>query len=1599
MASAKTYISSLRNSPIPLAFRPQGRLPLPIFLPNQQYRCAGGQTSANAAKYKRKDQGTQQKKKKARTTFIQYDLRDAEQFSLCDAMRYIRAFEVGRAPTSSKYELHLKLRTPKNGAVVRNRLRLPHPVKTDLRICVICLPDSKSAAAAKAAGATIVGEATVFDAVKDGRIEFDRCICHVDSLQKLQKAGLGRVLGPRGLMPSAKLGTVVKDVGATVKDMVGGSEYRERLGVVRMAIGQLGFTPEEMQRNIRAFVDGVKRDIAQLSDRIAKDIHEVVLSSTNGPGFSLNGEFRGPESVPTKELNIKAKCTFATELRDSIEAWCQGTNYALFLAKFMPIFMETLMRGQPRLRSCILEILNRLPMSPSEATEPYAVQVVDLCMQLVRMENEENAVLCMKIVMDFERHHTKVLADRVQPFLDLIQEMFESMEQTVKDTFDGPVPGVSQGIPSTPSNSQYSQSPRPGSPVAATSDLGGDSQQARSLLKGMHSFKVLAECPIIVVSLFQAYRNSVPKNVKAFVPRIKTVLMLQAKPQEKAHQDAKAQGKIFAGVSKDIKNRAAFGEFITAQVKTMSFLAYLLRVYAQQLTDFLPALPDIVVRLLQDCPREKSGARKELLVAIRHIINYNFRKIFLPKIDELLDERTLIGDGLTVYETLRPLAYSMLADLIHHVRDSLSKEQIRRTVEVYTKNLHDDYPGTSFQTMSAKLLLNMAECIARLPDKQDGRHFLIMILNAIGDKFAAMNRQYHNAVKVSKQYSQQSIDAVSENYMADKDQPPDWDDIDIYNATPIKTSNPRERGSDPVADNKFLFKNLLHGLKNLFYQLRICNPPQIQNEIAPDNAPPNWHEVSLGYNAEEIEVMIKLLREGAQVFRYYNTEPPSVEAQHMSPAEFLANHQMANSGKEEKDLLESFATVFHHIDPAAFHEVFHSEIPNLYNMMFDNAALLHVPQFLLASEATSPSFAGMLLQFLMEKLDEVGTSDVKKSSILLRLFKLSFMAVTLFCAQNEQVLLPHVTKLITKSIQLSVTAEEPMNYFLLLRSLFRSIGGGRFEHLYKELLPLLEMLLEVLNNLLVSARKPHERDLFVELSLTVPARLSNLLPHLNYLMRPLVVALRAGSELIAQGLRTLELCVDNLTADYLDPIMAPVIDELMAALWDHLRPNPYSHFHAHTTMRILGKLGGRNRKFLSRPPELEYKSYADDESSIDIRVVGSAKERPFPARLGIDLAISKLMEVPKAPAAKKSDGFHKQQALKLISTQIKLIIGFDNLPDDFAQLVRLQANDLADREFTVGTDLMTVSEREKSIPKKDADQESLKKLLKACMFAVSLPDTKSSASALLQDVYRHFTILEVGRALAYEKHRKKDFDVKSGEGPVCIDSSILADAIIETLSSDNAAVRDVAIEAVTAIRDAAAVVFGASARIDKLPFFSHLAKTFSHSCHEEDWFVKAGGTLGIDIMTNKIDMGDEWMILHQIDFIRALMYVMKDMPQDLPANTRIQAQHTLEILLRRCHSKVSKEDIKNSQTKLYNLCGYLVFELAHQNRHVREAAQKSFRIIGEVVGAEVHELLIPVKERLLGPIFMKPLRALPFAVQIGYIDAVTYCLKLHHGVL
>jgi len=210
------------------------------------------------------------------------NLSDLTQYTLCDAIQYIKAFEAGHNSEIPKYDLAIRLKTKKDGPVLRNQIKLPYSVKTDIRVCVLADPNSKAGKQAKEAGAAIVGLEDVFDQVKNGKIDFDRCITTPEMLPQLNKAGLPRILGPRGLMPSVKLGTVTDNMSASVKNMLGASTYRERQGVVRMAVGRLAFTPEQLRDNVKALISQVKREGNLMSEtqNFSKEVYEVVRNTT-----------------------------------------------------------------------------------------------------------------------------------------------------------------------------------------------------------------------------------------------------------------------------------------------------------------------------------------------------------------------------------------------------------------------------------------------------------------------------------------------------------------------------------------------------------------------------------------------------------------------------------------------------------------------------------------------------------------------------------------------------------------------------------------------------------------------------------------------------------------------------------------------------------------------------------------------------------------------------------------------------------------------------------------------------------------------------------------------------------------------------------------------------------------------------------------------------------------------------------------------------------------------------------------------------------------------------------------------------------------------
>ena len=168
--------------------------------------------------------------------------------------------------------------------MVRGVVALPHGTGKTLRVAVFAKGDK--ADAAREAGADLVGAEDLAAEVQEGRIAFDRCIATPDMMPVVGK--LGRILGPRGLMPNPKLGTVTPDVGEAVRAAKGGQvEFRvEKAGIVHAGIGKASFEERALAENVRALVDALNR--AKPSGVKGTYMKKAALSSSQGPGVKLD---------------------------------------------------------------------------------------------------------------------------------------------------------------------------------------------------------------------------------------------------------------------------------------------------------------------------------------------------------------------------------------------------------------------------------------------------------------------------------------------------------------------------------------------------------------------------------------------------------------------------------------------------------------------------------------------------------------------------------------------------------------------------------------------------------------------------------------------------------------------------------------------------------------------------------------------------------------------------------------------------------------------------------------------------------------------------------------------------------------------------------------------------------------------------------------------------------------------------------------------------------------------------------------------------------------------------------------------------------------
>jgi large subunit ribosomal protein L1 len=210
---------------------------------------------------------------------------DVEQlFSPAEALDLVKQLAPAKFDETVELAIRLGVDPRKADQIVRGTVALPAGTGKDVRVAVFAAGDA--AAEARAAGADHVGADDLAEQVEGGMLDFDVAIATPDLMPLVGK--LGRVLGPRGLMPNPKTGTVTTDVAKAVEDFKGGKvEYRtDRYGNVHVPLGKVSFTPDKLAENFSAVVDEINR--ARPASAKGRYVRKVSVSSTMGPGIKID---------------------------------------------------------------------------------------------------------------------------------------------------------------------------------------------------------------------------------------------------------------------------------------------------------------------------------------------------------------------------------------------------------------------------------------------------------------------------------------------------------------------------------------------------------------------------------------------------------------------------------------------------------------------------------------------------------------------------------------------------------------------------------------------------------------------------------------------------------------------------------------------------------------------------------------------------------------------------------------------------------------------------------------------------------------------------------------------------------------------------------------------------------------------------------------------------------------------------------------------------------------------------------------------------------------------------------------------------------------
>lgn len=262
----------------------------------------------------------------------------------------------------------------------------------------------------------------------------------------------------------------------------------------------------------------------------------------------------------------------------------------------------------------------------------------------------------------------------------------------------------------------------------ATSVQRTENRQCFTVLPiGLNSLKLMHDLPTTIWVVIQTNQFVRPTFDQELLNLIQySVKLIEIQPTEEQKSN-----RLF--------NEETYTEFISVQVKYLSLISFMSRsIYDEKLQSLnVPErLPYFILQLLRNCPKEAVNIRRDLFVAIRYINATRFRLHFLPYMGEFFKESVLIGEGWSCRQTLRQLAYSVVYDLTHHLRENLSTRELLTAINTYSKNLYDDSVSITLHVMSCRLIINLADSFSKVAEREKCSAQVMPVLLKIFEMFA-----------------------------------------------------------------------------------------------------------------------------------------------------------------------------------------------------------------------------------------------------------------------------------------------------------------------------------------------------------------------------------------------------------------------------------------------------------------------------------------------------------------------------------------------------------------------------------------------------------------------------------------------------------------------------------------------------------------------------------------------------------------------------------------------------------------------------------------------------------------------------------------------